>query len=119
MDDNLDRIFSDEPDVVPSAAFVRNVLAAVRREAATPKPISFPWMRAIPGLAICIVGLMVFLAVGLVQFRGEPVAGPAPRIFVDLIQGANNVGLGWIVLALAASLVPTRLVLARKVMARV
>jgi hypothetical protein len=69
MDENLDRILSRDEDVVPSAAFVRNVMAAVHREASTPAPISFPWRRVAPGLGTCTVALTSFLVLGIAQFR--------------------------------------------------
>ena len=48
------------------------------------------------------------------QFRGGvAVAGPVPRVFVNVLEDANRVGLGWIALALVASFVPARLVLTR------
>ena len=115
MDDSLDRILSSEEEVVPSARFVRNVMAAVRREAATPAPISFPWWRVAPGLAICAIGLIAFLVVGVAQFRGDvAAAAPVPRVLVDITQYVNRIGIGWIVLAVVASIVPTRIVLARR-----
>jgi len=114
MDDNLDRILSADRDIVPSSAFVRNVMAVVRHEASTLAPISFPWRRVVPGLAICAVALTAFLIVAIMQFRGGlAVAGPVPRVFVIVVEDANRVGLGWIVLALVASFLPTRLLLAR------
>lgn len=114
MDDNLDRILSGDQDVIPSSDFVRNVMAGVHREASTPAPISFPWWRAVPGLAISAVALTTFVAVAVIQYRGgSAVTGPVPRLFVNVVETANRVGLGWVWLALVASFVPTRLVLAR------
>lgn len=113
MDINFDHILSNEKDVVPSAAFVRNVMAAVRREASSPAPISFPWRRVAPGLVIVAVALTAFLVVAVIQFREGSVAGPVPQVLVNVVETANRVGLGWIALALVASFVPTRLVLAR------
>lgn len=113
MDDNLDRILSTDRDVVPSSAFVRNVMAAVRGEALTPAPISFPCWGIVPGLAICAVALTAFLIVAVIQFRGGSVVGPVPRLFVNVLETANRVGLGWVAIALVASFVPPRLVLAR------
>jgi hypothetical protein len=114
MDDNLDRILSTDQDVVPSSAFVDNLMAAVRREASTPAPIAFPWWRVVPGFAICAVALTAFMVIAAIQiYEGAAVAGPAPRLFVNVVETANRVGLGWIALALIASLIPTRLVLAK------
>lgn len=114
MDNNLDRILSNDQDVIPSANFVGNVMAAVHREALTPAPISFPWWRVVPALVICVVALTMFLATAVIQSRGGvTVAGPVPRVFVNVVETATRVGLGWISLALVASFVPMRLVLAR------
>ena len=114
MDDNLDCILSADEDIVPSSAFVRNVMVAVRREASTPAPISFPWWRVAPGLAVCGVALTAFLIIAVMQFYGgAAVAGPVPRIFVNVVETANCIGLRWVLLALVVSFVPTRLVLAR------
>src|SRR5215469_659557 len=114
MDDNLDRILSTDQDVVPSSAFVGNVMAAVRREASTPAPIAFPWWRVAPGFVICAFALTAFVVIAAIQiYGGAAVAGPVPRVFVNVVETANRVGLGWIVLALVAALIPTRLALAR------
>lgn len=114
MDNNLDRILSRDQDVIPSSDFVRNVMVAVHREASAPAPISFPWWRVVPGLAICAVALTAFVIVAVIQFRGGSAgAGPVPSVFVNVVETANRVGLGWVSLALVASFVPTRLVLAR------
>lgn len=114
MKDDLDRILSTDQDVVPSSAFVGSVMAAVRREASAPSPISFPWWRLVPGLAICAVALTTLLVIAAIQFYGgAAVAGPVPRVLVNVVEISNRVGLGWIALALVASLIPTRSVLAR------
>lgn len=49
--DELDRILAGEPEVRPSPMFAAKVMHAVRREAAAPPPIPFPWKRALPGFA--------------------------------------------------------------------
>ena len=114
MDDNLNRILSTDEDVVPSSSFVGNVMAAVRRDTSARAPISFPWWRVVPGIAICAIALTVFFVIAAIQFyEGATVAGPVPRVFVNVVETANRVSLGWIALALIASLMPTRLVLAR------
>jgi len=116
MDDNLDRILSADQDVVPSPAFVGNVMASVRREASTPAPIAFPWWRVVPGFAISVLALTALFIVAVIQIRaGSAVAGPVPHIFVNGTETATRVGLGWIALAFVASFIPTRLVLATKV----
>ena len=114
MQDDLDRILSSEQDVVASSAFVRNVMAVVRREASNPASISFPWGRVAPALAICVVALIAFFVIaGLDSDRGTMIAGPVPQVFVRIVEDANRIGLEWIAIALVASLVPMRLALAR------
>src|SRR6516164_9016331 len=101
MNDDLDRIMSTDQDIVPSSAFVGNVMATVWREASTPAPISFPWWRVVPAFAICAVALTTLLLIAAVQFYGGvTLAGPVPRVFVNVVQTTNRVGLGWIALAL-------------------
>src|SRR5262245_14322302 len=75
MKDELDRALSNEPDIDPSPAFVRTVMAAVEREAAGPPPLPFPWLRAAPigvaALGVVVVGVYAALS-------APPPAGPSP-----------------------------------------
>ena len=66
-DDELDRIFSAEQGIVPSANFARNVMARVRMEAAAPPPIPFPWKRALPGLVLCVLSLVAMCVTALLR----------------------------------------------------
>ena len=61
MRDELDRILSEEEQILPSSGFVASVMAAVRHQAATSAPIPFPWRRALPGLAAAAVTLVSLL----------------------------------------------------------
>jgi len=49
-DDDLDRMLSREEELLPSSGFTDSVMDTIWREAVTPRPIPFPWMRALPGL---------------------------------------------------------------------
>ena len=51
-EDEMDRILSGEDEILPSSGFTVSVMDAVRREAAAPPPIPFPWKRALPGLVL-------------------------------------------------------------------
>jgi hypothetical protein len=51
--DNLDRILSSEDRLEPSSGFATKVMDAVRRQAAEPPPLPFPWFRFAVGLAAC------------------------------------------------------------------
>jgi len=57
--DDLDRVLLRETEIVPSSGFARSVMAAVRREAAAPPPIPFPWKRALPGLTAFAVAIVL------------------------------------------------------------
>lgn len=43
----------------PSPRFAVRVMAAVRREAATPPPLAFPWRRLVLGLLACALWLVL------------------------------------------------------------
>jgi hypothetical protein len=91
--DELDRMLSGEREIVPSSSFVTNVMDAVRREASTPPAIPFPWKWALPGLAAWAGVLVSFLMTVWAQ-----VGAMAPEATVP--EGAKDIGLEWIALAL-------------------
>jgi len=62
--EELDRVLSEEADIVPSSGFVTAVMEAVTTEATAP-PLAFPWKRAWP-LAAGFPVLLLWLA--LLQF---------------------------------------------------
>jgi hypothetical protein len=93
MHDDVDRILAGEESVVPSSGFTASVMEAVRREAAAPPQIPFPWKRALPGLAACALTIPA-AAVGL---RG-PAPGQDPLAAV--LKAAGDAGAGWIAVAL-------------------
>ncbi len=104
-DDELDRILSEDEEILPSSGFAASVMEAVRREASTPPPIPFPWKHALPGLAAAALALVL----GPVQaFRGggSGAAAAAPLVawvaaLVPVLQAAVAAGAHWIALALA------------------
>ena len=114
-DDELDRILSRNDGIEPSSGFTRNVMDAVRREAAVPAPIAFPWKRALPGLVLCALCVGAILVAAIVRSGSQPVRDtPGPSIWTDIWNGLwtglanlagllrtlNAGGLGWILLAL-------------------
>jgi len=108
--DDLDRILSAEDRIVPSSGFAASVMDAVRREAATPPPIPFPWKQALPGLVVGIVALAGLLVLGFVLLTAET-AAPAPAAFSlpQLISAARVAalkvdGTGWLAIALLLTL---------------
>jgi hypothetical protein len=106
-DDDLDRILNRE-EILPSSGFVDSVMDAVRREAATPPPIPFPWKRALPGLFVAVLVLVSVLVSGAARLT-SPV--PTPRLpgtpafaLPSLLNAARFVGVDWIVLVLLLTL---------------
>jgi hypothetical protein len=65
--DDLDRILSSEDLLEPSSEFAMEVMAAVRRHAAEPSPLLFPWFRFAAGLAasgaMAVAGTVLLLPV--------------------------------------------------------
>ena len=103
-DDDLDRILSRDDDIMPSSGFVSSVMDAVRREAATPPAIPFPWRRAVPGFVAWAVTLV---AVVVAAFRWTE--DPSASAIAGLVEAAASIGAGWIVLALLMSFVSVKL----------
>lgn len=64
--EDLDRILSGEDPIVPSAGFTALVMENIRSEATAPRPIPFPWKRALPGVAVLGLALGAVL-VGLAE----------------------------------------------------
>jgi hypothetical protein len=102
IDDDIDRVLSSDDSIVPSSGFAASVMEAVRRDAETPPPIPFPWKRALPGLIFCFGALAALFIMGLSQ----PGRGTEMSVtLTQIVNLANNAGVGWIALALVVSLV--------------
>ncbi len=106
--DDIDRILSGDDDLLPSSGFRESVMDAVRRDAATPPPIPFPWRRvrlAIVVASLALVGGMALLVV-------QPRPTPSPRLSAPdataaleaLVRPATSVGLHWVLLAIVLTL---------------
>ena len=106
--DNLDRILSEQEEILPSSGFVTSVMEAVRREAAAPPPIPFPWRRALPGLVIAGLTFVFALVAGLVPLidgvKLPPLVPVATFKYVAVLEAAKGVGADWIVLVLLLAL---------------
>ena len=74
---------AEETPISPSAALAQQVMAAVRREAALPAALVFPWRR----MAACLAACAVLLAWGA---RG--LAGSSQRV-LDLPGGTTHIFL--------------------------
>jgi len=53
----IDRILAAEEELIPSSGFLAATMERVREEAACPKPIPFPWLRALPGIVLAVAVL--------------------------------------------------------------
>jgi hypothetical protein len=98
-DDEIERILSTEQEMEPSPMFAAKVMGAVRREAATPPPIAFPWKWAVPGLA----ALVVAIALGVMELPSRDSA--ASQVATTWMDAARHLGLGWVGLALTLTFV--------------
>ncbi len=115
-EDEMDRILSREDEILPSSGFAVSVMDAVRREAAAPPPIPFPWKRALPGLVVGGLALAVVLVAGIVaivQFGRTSTTAQfslpsgIPPIF-SLHGGIESAAI-WTGMALLATLVSVKL----------
>lgn len=110
--DEIDRILSQEGELLPSSGFAASVMDAVRREAVALPPIPFPWRRAIPGLVMA--GLTLMLVVVVLVAGTKPVSGSAanPRgaeiwtsMLTSVMHAATTSTAVWTLLALGLTLV--------------
>ena len=88
--EELDRVLSEESDIVPSSGFVASVMEAVTTEVTSP-PLAFPWKRAWP-LAAGFAALLPWLA--YLQFGG-PVTTEGLDVFA-WFQIIVPMATGWV-----------------------
>jgi hypothetical protein len=102
----LDHILSREREIQPSAKFTASLMNAVRLEAAAPTPISFPWLRALPGVVAAVTAILwvvveSFRLPGTLRATG---ADSNSQMWIDrlapLLKSAESAGMGWILLSL-------------------
>jgi hypothetical protein len=114
--DEVDHMLSREDEILPSSGFASSVMDAVRREAAAPPPIPFPWERALPGLVAAGLALALVLVVGAVAIAPLLKASTAPQFSMSLPSAWKPISHQsvtyaaiWIVLALLATFVSVKL----------
>src|SRR5271157_1602144 len=111
MNDEIDRILSREDEILPSSGFAASVMEAVRRDAAVPPPIPFPWKRALPCAVMAVVALAltswVFVRALAQLSRGSGNAHSAEMLtsVLPIVRTAITPAIGWTVAALALALV--------------
>jgi hypothetical protein len=100
----IDAILGGEEELVPSSGFLAATMERVREEAACPKPIPFPWLRALPGivLVVAVLGWCGFelLRVGLANAREISLT----QLHLTASTGRALEPAGWVAVAFAASL---------------
>jgi hypothetical protein len=113
--DEIDRMLSREDEILPSSGFTLSVMDAVRREAAAPPPIPFPWKRALPGLVVLGMALaLVLVAVVAALVQTSRVIAPQssasiPSMMPALFDRSMESALIWIGLALLTAFVSVKL----------
>ncbi len=112
-EDEIDRILSGEGEILPSSGFAVSVMDAVRREAAAPPPIPFPWKRALPGLVIAGLALPVVLVAVIVQLGRAPttaqLSASVPSGMPPIFHGGIESAAIWTGMALLATFVSMKL----------
>ena len=90
----IKRILAAEEELIPSSGFLAATMERVRDEAAMPKPIPFPWLRALPGivLAVAVLGRCGFELVrtGMRSARETSFV----QLHIDAVN-AQCTGNGW------------------------
>jgi hypothetical protein len=103
MNDEFDRIMSEE-EILPSSGFAASVMEAVRREAAAPPPIPFPWKRALPGAVFAAATLIGILAICMMKLFDSSSLAQGQSISVSTWQLLLQVHFQWVLLGLAVVL---------------
>lgn len=103
MNDEFDRIMSEE-EILPSSGFAASVMEAVRREAAAPPPIPFPWKRALPGAVFAAATLIGILTICTVELFDSSSLVQGQSVSVSTWQLLLQVRSQWVLLGLAAVL---------------
>jgi hypothetical protein len=115
-EEEMNRILSRDDEILPSSGFAASVMQAVRREAAAPPPIPFPWKRALPGVVVAGLVLARILVVGisdisrLISASASPQPSTSsPSILPFLLPRTMESPVGWIVLGLLIAFLSTKL----------
>lgn len=107
--EDIEDILANEEIVTPSSGFLDSVMRAVRREATSLPPLKFPWRRALPGFLATFVAVArtVWDLVGIVRDAASFTA--LEDMLGQVSAFADAIGLEWIVLAIAVTLISVTL----------
>jgi len=103
-DERMDEILGAEDELVPSSGFLASVMERVRKEAAAPPPIPFPWKRAVPGIVVA-TGVFGWSAVEFARRIGPAMGSvtlPPVQLSAALVRPLEQAG--WVVAACALSI---------------
>ena len=112
-DEEIDRVLSLKDEILPSSGFAVSVMEAVRREAAAPPPIPFPWKRALPGLVVAGFALALVLVAGVVAITQRAsttpqFSAPLPFVMPPIFHGGIESAAMWTALALLVAFVSVK-----------
>jgi hypothetical protein len=112
--EEIDQMLSRDDEIQPSSGFAASVMDAVRREAAAPPPIPFPWKRALPGMVAGGLVLALVLVAGIVGIAQISKVTPQssislPYAMPPLFHGGIESAATWTVLSLLVALVSVKL----------
>ena len=111
----INSILSREDEILPSSGFTASVMDAVRREAASPPPIPFPWKRALPGLVVAGLALVLILirVIATIAQLGKAttpsLSMSMPPVPPPIFHGGLGSAAIWTLLALLLALVSVKL----------
>lgn len=115
-DSEIDRLLSRNDEILPSSGFTVSVMDAVRSDAVAPSPIPFPWKRALPGLVVGGLALVMVVVAGIVAIaqsarvsRAQEVSWSLPSILPPLFHPNLESAAIWTVLALLVALISVKL----------
>jgi hypothetical protein len=80
-------------------------MEAVEREGAAPRAPTFPWIRALPGLLAAITSVALAIWHGLGAFRDPSTVAALDGELRWLMVLAGDLGLQWVMLAVAITIV--------------
>jgi len=102
--DVIDRILAAEEELVPSSGFLAATMERVRDEAACPKPIPFPWLRALPGIVLAagVLGWCGFELARVVLVNAREIS--FTQLHLTATAGRALEPAGWVAAALAVSM---------------
>jgi hypothetical protein len=115
-DEEIDHMLSHEDEILPSSGFAFAVMDAVRREAAAPPPIPFPWKRALPGLVVGGLVLVFALVAGVAALVQLATTSTIPQVSASLpslgqlgLHGDLASAASWAAVALLIAFVSVKL----------